>query len=276
MSYAQSSLGRPKSVNNNMSPPPVKQSPVIKVAEDPTLTSVSPSQIIVPVNVYALNFEGAKDLNSRWGESEATELVTQLNNIYKPFGITWKINNTSTLKISANQYKSVHFPESLKSFVNKVSGTLGSPGTGPRTVPSIFVIKTFPEGADEVAKAINSNSGVLFAEQSAVSGKGNPIILAHELGLVLGLKTIPPNESNLMSINRPKTIQGAKLYAPQISQLRKIASQKAQASKTALASTSETIPSDSANTSSSVASTKNTERKNTPTIFRQIGTGQDF
>lgn len=232
-------------------------------------TNLPPNQqqITIPINVISLQFEGAKSLSSTWGELESLEIVSQINQIYKQYGIVWKLNKSKQLKINSAQYQEVNFQESLKSFSSKLSRAFIAPGSGAitgsilNTPPTLYVIKTFPKGADEVASALPSLNSAIFAEKSDSKGKGSPSILAHELAHLLGLTDIPVNGSNLMSIARPKGIGGTKLYSHQQALIRKNASKLSKVSVLMPNQKKQRSPQDLNNTN---------ETKNTPTIFRQL------
>lgn len=229
---------------------------------------ISEQNIILPLNIIGLQFEGASAMSSTYGEAEAMGLLSQLNLIYKQYGIEWKLNNSKAIKLGKEQYQEVHFPESLRSFTTKVSSALRTSGSGSKDIPTVYVTKNFPNGADEIATKLNIPNSIIFAEKSQSTGKGNPNVLAHELGHILGLTDIPKNDGNLMSIARPKVLASTKLYAHQLSLIRKNAKRKSQillASPTARAETQGT------NTN---ASKKGQETKSGPTIFRQIGAYQ--
>jgi hypothetical protein len=227
-------------------------------------------EITVPINVIALTLEGSETLSSTWGQSESADLVNKLNQIYNQYGINWKINNTGKLKVPASIYKEVHFPESLRSFTSKIERAVSLPGSGARSVPTIYVIKNFPKGAEEVATTLSNRNAALFGERSEERGKGSPAILAHELGHVLGLTDIPPNEGNLMSKSRPKGVASTKLYAHQLSLIRKNAIKKSKAAPPG----DTTI--DPQNNKIANSSMPAAPKQSGPTIFRQVGGTQNY
>lgn len=223
--------------------------------------------ILIPINLVSLEFEAAKPLSSTWGEVEASELIGQLNQIYQQYGIEWKLNDTNKLKVNATQYQEVHFQESIKSFLSKITRAIGTPGQGSRSIPTIYVIKSFPKGAEEVAINLPQLNSVLFSERTEAKGKGSPAILAHELGHNLGLTDIPPNESNLMSKNRPKGMQATTLYAHQLALIRKNALKKSQSGLASINSPKNNLAKSLPNQN------QPREPKNSETIFRQVGSG---
>jgi hypothetical protein len=239
-------------------------SPEVKFANIPPNQKI----ISIPINVIALQFEGAKNLSSTWGDSESAEIVDQLNQIYRQYGIQWILTDTGSFLIKQQQYQEVHFPESLKSFTSKVSKAVSSPGTGQKSTPTIYVIKSFPKGSEDVATNLPPINAVIFAEKSEARGKGNPTILAHELANLLGLTDIPSNESNLMSANRPVKLSGTKLYAHQLSLLRQNASKR---SKVALANAQK-----SQETNAPMTQSAKQRPQSSQTIFRQLGTSQGY
>lgn len=238
--------------------------------EAPMRTTFQNEQnIILPINIIGLQFEGASAMSSTYGEAEAMGLISQLNLIYRQYGIEWKLNNSKAIKIGKAQYQEVHFPESLRSFTTKVSSAIKTPGSGSNDMATVYVTKKFPDGADEIATKLNMPNSVIFAEKSQNTGKGNPNVLAHELGHILGLADIPKNDGNLMSITRPKLLASTKLYAHQLSLIRKNATRKSQIY---LASPPSKTKAQEANPN---ISTKKQETKSGPTIFRQLGAYQN-
>lgn len=231
-------------------------------------TTLSPNKqtIFVPIDIVPIQFEGSKNMSSTWGELESLELINQLNQIYRQYGIQWKLNTRGAFKIKTDQYTEVHFPESLKSFTSKISRALVSPGSGPKTTPIIYVIKNFPKGVDEVATPLPDSNSIIFSEKSESRGKGSPYILAHELAHLLGLTDIPINQGNLMSVARPTGAAGTKLYSHQLSLIRKNASKLPKLSSQP-ANNVKTPPT----SKQSNESIPNKQNRNSPTIFKQIG-----
>jgi hypothetical protein len=131
-------------------------------------------------------------------EREVGQLFSEVNAVWRKWGIEWVPESVSTLKVESTEFPGVSVNETKRGFRNKMAAIVPTePGPGRW---QIAILRQFPIPAS--GTYIPDKNTVLYGELNK-NGEHFPIVLAHELGHSLGLKH-EKSEENLMYGGRSK------------------------------------------------------------------------
>ncbi len=148
--------------------------------------------LTLPVRVHLMSFEAAETLNSTFEAPQVERLFTDVNALWKQWGIEWQLESIVYTRVSAAQFPSIAIDEGRKSFREKLVAI--SPKIGQKRLWQVCLIRRFPIPASGVYLR---ETGTVFYGELNKHGESQPVVLAHELGHSLGLDHVP-DASNLM------------------------------------------------------------------------------
>jgi hypothetical protein len=184
------------------------------------------SPINLPIKIYTLQFEGAPSLDGETKNSEIGSTVLELNDIFRPTGIQWRLSGSGPIRIKHNRFydekDGFGIVKDSQSIRYKLSQCIDMPTE--RGTWRIFLLKRFPRGEADCAFYDERTRSIFAAENTSKWGKLHSGLLAHSLGTTLGLSKTDAS-GNMMFRLKPKSKlpEDNKLYETQILRTRQIA-----------------------------------------------------
>lgn len=136
----------------------------------------------LPLVAYRYTFATESKMDSSLSKSDIETLVAEVNRIWQPYDIRWKLETIIDQRIDATQFPALTGSEGRVDIRKRLQDI--APKGDDRKVWKMVLIKEFPVPAGGLY--LPEVKTVYFAD-TARGGKTSPIILAHELGHSLGL-----------------------------------------------------------------------------------------
>jgi hypothetical protein len=182
--------------------------------------------IELPIKFYMLEFESAQELNAQTRRAQIPVIIDSLNKIYARAAIKWKLITAAPMPIKASKLSYyggetaiTHDSTTIRYRLAKAIGNIT-----PKGEYRVYILRNFPKGESQPAYYDNYLRAVIMAENSQQWGKTHMGILAHELGIALGLMRTEAS-NNMMYRKRPKNAdpENNKLLENQVMRLRQMA-----------------------------------------------------
>jgi Matrixin/EF hand len=169
-------------------------------------------QLELPLVAYRYTFAAAPHLDSQLSRSEIEALVAEVNRIWKPYDIRWKLQSVIDRRVEARDFAALTGGEERMEIKNRLLAI--APRSADRQLWKMVLIKEFPVPAGGLY--LPQPQTLFFAEMSR-GGKTSPIILAHELGHSLGLAhdRSPTNLMNPAAGARDSALAMAQALTPE-------------------------------------------------------------
>lgn len=197
-------------------------------------------QLELPLVAYRYTFAAAPNLDSQLSKSEIEALVAEVNRIWKPYDIRWKLQSVIDRRIEAKDFAALTGAEERLDIKSRLLAI--APKSADRQLWKMVLIKEFPVPAGGLY--LPEPQTLFFAEVSR-GGKTSPIILAHELGHSLGLAhdRSPTNLMNPAAGARDSALATAQALTPE-----QVTASRAQAQEGPIARTGMTHDMDASGT----------------------------
>jgi hypothetical protein len=209
----------------------------------------------LPIRVFGLTFEGAPSTDGTWTYAETAQMIREINGIYAPWGIQWRIANQGKMRVAIEDFKAPGFvmhdlrererreiapegPEGASwrrnrwgyhddrdavpdNFKQRLVGGLQEPP--PIGMLQIVLVRRFQRDMKETS-FYEPGLRTIFAAEYRISGdkksaeRLTPAQIAHELAKALGLPTVG-DKDDLMYSKKPTTKEQCQLREPQILRL---------------------------------------------------------
>ena len=176
------------------------------------MTGMAQQPLELPLVAYRYTFAAAPNLDSQLSKSEIEALVTEVNRIWKPFDIRWKLQSVIDRRVEARDFAALTGSEERTEIKRRLQAI--APKSTDRQLWKMVLIKEFPVPAGGLY--LPEPQTLFFAEVSR-GGKTSPVILAHELGHSLGLAhdRSPTNLMNPAAGARDSALATAQALTPE-------------------------------------------------------------